>query len=40
MDIKDDKTYVVISKEGGIVYKRLRLMNDQNGLLMMSDNNE
>ena len=37
-DIKDDKTYVVISMEGGIVYKRLKVMKNQNSLLMISDN--
>ena len=37
-DIKDDKTYVVISKEGGIVYKRIKIITNQNQLLLISDN--
>jgi len=37
-DIKDDKTYVVISREGGIVYKRLKVMKNQESLLLISDN--
>lgn len=37
-DIKDDKTYVVISREGGIVYKRLKVLKNQESLLLISDN--
>lgn len=37
-DIKEDKTYVVISREGGIVYKRLKVLKNQECLLLISDN--
>jgi transcriptional regulator with XRE-family HTH domain len=37
-DIKEDKTYVVISHEGGIVYKRLKVLKNQECLLLISDN--
>ena len=36
--IKNDKTYVVVSKTGGLVYKRVRLLSEENALLMTSDN--
>lgn len=39
-DIKDEKTYVVISKEGGIVYKRVKIPEKGNSLLLISDNPE
>lgn len=39
-DIKDDRTYVVISREGGIVYKRLKKLNNENNILLISDNPE
>jgi transcriptional regulator with XRE-family HTH domain len=37
-EIKDGKTYVVISKSGGLVYKRIRFLKKENALLMISDN--
>ena len=39
-DIKDERTYVVISKEGGIVYKRVKTLNNENSILLISDNPE
>lgn len=40
IEIKDDKTYVVISNEGGIVYKRVKKLQNENKLLLTSDNPE
>jgi transcriptional regulator with XRE-family HTH domain len=37
-EIKNDKTYVVISKSGGLVYKRVQLLENDNALLLVSDN--
>ena len=37
-DIKDDKTYVVISKKEGMVYKRVKNEVDKDRLLLISDN--
>lgn len=37
-DIKDDRTYVVISKKEGVVYKRVRLDKQNNRLILISDN--
>jgi len=37
-EVKDDKTYIVISKKDGLVYKRLRLDKDKNQLVLSSDN--
>ncbi len=37
-DIKTGKTYVVVSKSGGLVYKRIRLLPEENALLLISDN--
>lgn len=39
-DLKDGKTYIVISKSGGIVYKRIRLIEEENSILLISDNPE
>jgi len=39
-DLKDGKTYVIISKSGGIVYKRLRVMSKENSVLLISDNSD
>ena len=36
--IKDDRTYVVVSKENGLVYKRLRKHSDGQRLVLISDN--
>jgi len=37
-DIRNDKTYVVISKTEGVVYKRIRKDAGHNKLILMSDN--
>jgi len=37
-DIKDDKTYVIVSKNEGLVYKRIKKLKDKNQLLLISDN--
>jgi len=37
-EIKDDKTYVVVSSSGTLVYKRIRLLENENRLLLISDN--
>ena len=36
--IKDERTYIVITKKNGLVYKRVRKDNDKNKLTLMSDN--
>ena len=38
-DIKNDKTYIVISKREGMVYKRVKLDPDNSRLILLSDNN-
>jgi transcriptional regulator with XRE-family HTH domain len=37
-DIKNEKTYVIISKSEGVVYKRVRNLPEENALLLISDN--
>lgn len=37
-EIKDDKTYVVISKSEGVVYKRVKNLANEKALLLSSDN--
>jgi transcriptional regulator with XRE-family HTH domain len=37
-DIKNDKTYIVISKAEGLVYKRVRTNYEQSRLMLISDN--
>lgn len=37
-DIKDGRTYVVISKKDGLVYKRLKLDKENQSLILSSDN--
>lgn len=37
-DIKNDRTYVVISKSEGVVYKRVRVRFEEKKLLLISDN--
>ena len=37
-DIKDNRTYIVISKEEGLVYKRVRNNKKQKALTLISDN--
>jgi len=37
-DIKDGNTYIVVSKERGLVYKRVYLQKESNRLLLISDN--
>lgn len=39
-DIKDNRTYVVVSNLGTLVYKRLSLLANENRLLLISDNEE
>lgn len=39
-DIKDGSTYVIVSKERGLVYKRVKKDLGQNKLLLISDNRE
>jgi len=36
--IKDDKTYIIVSKSEGLVYKRVRNDRDNNRLVLVSDN--
>ncbi|HRQ29119.1 MAG TPA: helix-turn-helix domain-containing protein [Saprospiraceae bacterium] len=36
--LKDQKTYIVISRQEGVVYKRIQQLKDQNQLLLISDN--
>ena len=36
--VKDDKTYVIVSKNEGLVYKRVKKLRDQDQLLLFSDN--
>ena len=36
--IKDNKTYIVISKRDGLVYKRVKLDKQKNQLILISDN--
>ena len=38
-DIKNDRTYVVVSKSGGIVYKRVKKLDNDSEILLTSDNN-
>ena len=37
-DIKDDKTYIIVSKSEGLVYKRIKRLKDKDQLLLISDN--
>ena len=37
-ELKDDKTYVIVTQHDGIVYKRIRNHPDQNKLTAISDN--
>lgn len=37
-DIKNDKTYIIVSKNEGLVYKRIKELKDENQLLLISDN--
>ena len=36
--IKDDKTYILVSKESGLVYKRIKNKEQENKLVLCSDN--
>jgi phage repressor protein C with HTH and peptisase S24 domain len=36
--VKNDKTYVIISKDQGVVYKRIKNIASENALLLTSDN--
>jgi DNA-binding XRE family transcriptional regulator len=37
-DIKDGKTYIIVSKTEGVVYKRVRKLPNEKSLLLISDN--
>lgn len=37
-DIKNDSTYVIIGKEEGVVYKRVRVLKDKKEIQLISDN--
>lgn len=37
-DLKDDKTYIIITENGGIVYKRIKNHPDQESITAISDN--
>ena len=37
-DIKNGRTYIVLTKDDGLVYKRIYNTDDSNGLLLSSDN--
>ncbi len=37
-EVKEDKTYIVISKSEGLVYKRIRKDDKENKLVLVSDN--
>jgi transcriptional regulator with XRE-family HTH domain len=37
-DIKDDKTYIIITHKDGVVYKRVKKIDDEAQLLAISDN--
>jgi transcriptional regulator with XRE-family HTH domain len=37
-EIKNEKTYVIISKSDGVVYKRVKNLPEENALLLISDN--
>jgi len=39
-EIKDGKTYIVVSKENGVVYKRLKKDDPKNQMFMISDNEQ
>lgn len=36
--IKDDRTYVIVSKENGLVYKRIKKKTNEQQLILISDN--
>jgi len=36
--IKDDRTYVIVSRSEGLVYKRVKKLKDRDQLLLISDN--
>jgi transcriptional regulator with XRE-family HTH domain len=37
-DIKNEKTYIIVSKSEGVVYKRVRNLSNEKALLLISDN--
>jgi len=37
-NIKDDRTYIIVSKKDGLVYKRVRVDNENKQLILSSDN--
>ena len=37
-DVKDGRTYIIVSKDDGLVYKRVRNLQDKNSFFLQSDN--
>ena len=37
-DLKDGKTYIIISKKDGLAYKRIKIDRKRNCLILISDN--
>jgi len=37
-DVKDGRTYIIVSKDDGLVYKRIRNLKDKNSFFLQSDN--
>lgn len=37
-ELKDDQTYIIVSKSDGVVYKRVRNLRDSKSLFLQSDN--
>ncbi len=37
-DVKDGRTYIIVSKDDGLVYKRIRNLKDKHSLFLQSDN--
>lgn len=37
-DVKDGRTYIIVSKDDGLVYKRVRNLKDKNSFFLQSDN--
>ena len=37
-EVKDDRTYIIVSKSEGLVYKRVKKLQDEHQLLLVSDN--
>ena len=39
-EVKEGRTYIVVSKDDGLVYKRVRKQEDKNALILVSDNEQ